>query len=270
MSHCFFLDTGEHSAAYNMACDELLLNKVKADGDLVFFRVYGWSQPAFSLGQSQRLERELDIKKCRAAGYDIVRRPTGGRLVLHKRELAYTFVVEQANLAERQKYSLLVGKIFVSVLQNLSVSANLVATGEPPRFAKSAPSLCFTHMATHEVMVNDKKIMGRAFREKGRYRLEQGFLLLQNDYRELPEFLPGSTLESYRQLQQEIGRKTTSLHEVLGKNIAFAALSNLLYAQAQRMILGPWTDDELTKDDEECIQGLMAQKYANEGWLHKY
>jgi lipoate-protein ligase A len=105
MKRGHFLNTGEHSAAYNMACDELLLEKVKNNHDLVFFKVYGWAPPAFSLGYSQRINRELDVEKCRQAGYDIVRRPTGGRLVLHQRELAYTFVVYQKDFTERQNLS---------------------------------------------------------------------------------------------------------------------------------------------------------------------
>ncbi|MBI4531080.1 MAG: octanoyltransferase, partial [Candidatus Latescibacteria bacterium] len=87
-----FLNTGFHDAFFNMACDEILLHRVCQGVSGPVFRVYGWSPPAISLGYAQRIDREVDVERCRAAGIDIVRRVTGGRAVLHWDELTYSVV----------------------------------------------------------------------------------------------------------------------------------------------------------------------------------
>ena len=125
----FFLNSGAHPAAYNMACDEHLLNLVKNDPEQCFFRVYQWAPPAFTIGYSQRIREELDIEAARSAGYDMVRRPTGGRTVLHKNEMAYTFVSRAGGFKGKQDLSLTVGQLFVNTLRNLGVKAELVRTG---------------------------------------------------------------------------------------------------------------------------------------------
>jgi lipoate-protein ligase A len=163
-----------------------------------------------------------------------------------------------------------VGRVFTGVLKSIGVPAELVATGARPPSAKEVSSVCFIHLAAHEIMVHGKKIMGRATREKGPYRLEQGFLLLQNDYLALPDFLPKTGRAQSQELRCEIAGKTTSLYEILGKNIALDMLSNLLYNEIPKNIEGTWIQTELEQSDQERIRILMAQKYMDDQWLYKF
>ena len=81
------VDTGANCGAYNMGVDQVLA-AVAAQGPVL--RFYGWDPPAVSCGWNQQPEREANVEACRALGIDLVRRPTGGRAVLHWEELTYS------------------------------------------------------------------------------------------------------------------------------------------------------------------------------------
>ena len=81
------VDTGANCGAYNMGVDQVLA-AATTQGPVL--RFYGWDPPAVSCGWNQQPERETDVEACRALGIDVVRRPTGGRAVLHWEELTYS------------------------------------------------------------------------------------------------------------------------------------------------------------------------------------
>ena len=85
------IDTGANDGAYNMAADQVLAQGLAKSPVL---RFYDWDPPAVSCGYGQRSEREVDSAVCSALGIDIVRRPTGGRAVLHWEELTYSVVCD--------------------------------------------------------------------------------------------------------------------------------------------------------------------------------
>src|SRR3954468_9964962 len=75
--------------AENMARDSALQARAAHTGETVF-SVYSWSRPTLSFGRNQPARGQYDLKKIRAAGIDVVRRPTGGRAILHHREVTYS------------------------------------------------------------------------------------------------------------------------------------------------------------------------------------
>jgi len=90
------LDSGPGGAALNMATDEALMLSHGRGEALPTLRFYAWRPAAVSTGRSQYLDREVDIDACRRLGIEWVRRPTGGRAVLHDKEVTYSIVISQA------------------------------------------------------------------------------------------------------------------------------------------------------------------------------
>ncbi len=86
------IETGYDTAYWNMAVDEVLLNSTN---DVPALRIYGWKPTAVSIGYFQRMEEEIDIKKCKQLDVDVVRRITGGGSVLHDSELTYSFITKR-------------------------------------------------------------------------------------------------------------------------------------------------------------------------------
>src|SRR5712671_3314759 len=103
-----FLDTGFRSAAFNMDTDVRLAEALRDGTGLPTLRVYGWEPHAISLGAHQRYE-DFDARRLASAHVDIVRRPTGGRAILHAHELTYSVVTEMNGRSLRELYGFING-----------------------------------------------------------------------------------------------------------------------------------------------------------------
>lgn len=90
------INSGPGSASYNMALDEAIAISVRKGSSPPALRLYSWDRPSVTLGCFQKI-REIDTEYCRDASIPIVRRPTGGRAILHNKELTYSFSVKTDN-----------------------------------------------------------------------------------------------------------------------------------------------------------------------------
>ncbi|HUV04203.1 MAG TPA: lipoate--protein ligase family protein, partial [Armatimonadota bacterium] len=90
---------GNRAAAFNMAADEAIL-RACADGVVrPTLRLYSWQRPAISVGLFQSIERSrIDIQYCHDAGIELVRRPTGGRAVLHGHDLTFSIALHECRI----------------------------------------------------------------------------------------------------------------------------------------------------------------------------
>jgi lipoate-protein ligase A len=184
------LDTPPAEGAWNMALDEALAASVRAGGNPVL-RFYRWSPACLSLGRNQPARGRYDEALLRERGIDVVRRPTGGRAVLHDRELTYTVAVADGVLGgPRQAYAA-VNRALVAGLRRLGVPAQL-----QPRTGARAPvpslSPCFQEPVEGEVTVAGRKLVGSAQRRHGGVILQHGSLLIETDQSEVPSFLLAS------------------------------------------------------------------------------
>ena len=93
-----------------MALDEVLMGS--ANYDIPILRLYGWQPPAVSIGYFQSMDEEVDVKKCKQMGIDVVRRITGGGAVLHESELTYSFITRIYPTNIMESYNLLMDRRF--------------------------------------------------------------------------------------------------------------------------------------------------------------
>ena len=97
-----FIDCGPRPGGENMALDEALLESHASSQSPPVLRVYTWRPPAISLGRFQSIESSVDLERCRALGVDVVRRPTGGRAILHtEEEVTFSIVVSRERLGTK-------------------------------------------------------------------------------------------------------------------------------------------------------------------------
>jgi lipoate-protein ligase A len=184
--------------------------------------------------------------------------------------MAYTFVCRARGFKERQGLAPAVGQVFVDTLRELGVPAELVRTGAPPAFTRHAPSLCFTSLSQCEVMVKGRKVIGRATREKGDFRLEQGFILLNNDYQELVDFLPENQSEKKNEILDRIREKCVSIMDTGKQPVPFNQLAIGLRQAAGRVFGATWKEWRPQRVDEEAIMRLVSGKYGNAEWLFRF
>ena len=159
---------------------DLALAEAVASGRLPpVLRLYGWAPPAVSVGRHQDPARVVDLAACRALGWDVVRRPTGGRAVLHARdEVTYAVAVPAAlaPAATAQAFAWLAQGL-VAAYRRLGVPAELAAGGRP----SLGRGACFASSVAYEVVACGRKLAGSAQLRREGYLLQHGSLPLAVD-----------------------------------------------------------------------------------------
>jgi lipoate-protein ligase A len=174
-----FLVTPSADGVFNMALDEALMRRAARTGDAVF-RVYGWSSPTLSLGRNQLARDRYDDATARALGVSFVRRPTGGRALLHHREITYSATMPAATASvgsARDMYHFING-VLLAGLRRLGVPATRASetTSLPPGVRP-----CFDVPAEHEIVVGRRKLVGSAQWRHGGALLQHGSILVRDD-----------------------------------------------------------------------------------------
>ncbi len=283
-----FLSTGPARGAFNMAVDEVLLEGLSTGSARPAFRVFGWDPPAVSLGHSQAVEREVDVAKCREAGIDLVRRPTGGRAVLHWDELTYSVVCAAddphlgGSISDTYRR---IGQCLVAGLRIFGVDTALERRGEPaartrpePAGGNGAPAggseeapdrrvhealPCFSSAARWEVKWRGRKLIGSAqCRVRGAV-LQHGSLLLGAQHQQLPGLLPGQHQRQRATRTRQLAQGSVHLRACTKKKIDVGELGGCL-AEGFRQGLGvELRPDELTAAELLRARELMAAKYQD-------
>lgn len=248
-----------------MAVDEAILTSVREGATPPTLRLYGWSPPCLSLGRNQPLA-DVDLGACRAAGVDVVRRPTGGRGILHIDELTYCVTLPQADpLADggvlesyrRLSEGLLAG------LGRLGVEA-IQVIGEQD-LAADLTAICFDTPSNYEVTVGGRKLVGSAqWRARGGV-LQHGSLPLHGDITRIVSCLTFSDSERVAR-REALHRRATTLEETLGRRVPFDQMAQAMtsgFAQALNLTMAP---GELTAQEHALAMVLRRERYAASGW----
>src|SRR5439155_18887308 len=168
------------SGAWNMAVDEVLLDGVAAGTAPPTLRFYEWTPPCLSLGYFQPFD-VVDLDGCRALGVDVVRRPTGGRAILHDRELTYSIVLPAAVLGQDGGVLPSYYRLSLALqdgLRRLGVPATLAPASAAPSTAVHGPA-CFDRPSAHEILLNRRKLVGSAQVRRGGAILQHRSILVE-------------------------------------------------------------------------------------------
>lgn len=216
---------GAADGATNMARDAALLDEHRP-GDPPVLRLYRWRPFAVSYGYHQSLEG-FDAEAIAAAGYGLVRRPTGGRAILHADELTYAVVgtspSELFGTTLHQTYTR-INEALVLFLRDLGLPAD-VSGGESRDDARGM--VCFKSAGRHEINVRGRKLVGSAQRRRGDVFLQHGSILAGPAHLELPRFLHPDARRPAPD-RATLARVTTDLGRLLGAPLDDEDQSQLL------------------------------------------
>lgn len=173
-----FLPTLVLDGPCNMAIDDAMSAHARTLGRALV-RVYGWSQPVLSFGRHQRAAGLYDREAARVRGIGVVRRPTGGRAVLHAREITYCIAAPEQALGSLMKAYRTINELLVQALRILGVDATVAAPNTPsPRPFAGA---CFEEPVAGEIVARGRKLVGSAqWRSEGAF-LQHGSILVDDD-----------------------------------------------------------------------------------------
>jgi lipoate-protein ligase A len=226
-----FEDTGTSSGVFNMEHDETLAKALVEKTGAPTIRVYGWHPPAISIGWNQSME-EIDLAKIASAGIDVVRRPTGGRAILHSDELTYSVAMRVKGRNILSVYED-IGRALIAGLHELGVSAEMEKSQPhfPSLYRTTSAMACFSSAGRYEIKCSGKKIIGSAQR---RYAaddgeeivLQHGSILLGPDHKNIINYLKFSSEAECSALKNELDEKTTDLSTVLDRAVTFNEISS--------------------------------------------
>lgn len=216
-----YIDSGPNIAADNMALDEELLARAQAGEKLPVLRFYTWNPPAVSIGRFQDMALAVNQEACRKHGFDIVRRVTGGRAVLHRNELTYSIVARTDNPlfppTVLGTYKVIAAGL-VRGLRNLGIPATMVSRDSVQASLvqkKAKEAACFSSPSWYEIVVNNRKIVGSAQRRAGRAFLQHGSILVEYDPALEAEVIPGGCpADGATSLKRELGTGIPPLEKI--------------------------------------------------------
>lgn len=249
------LDTPPAPGAWNMAVDEALADSVR-DGGPPVLRVYRWSPPCLSLGRNQPSDG-YDRDEIRRRGIDVVRRPTGGRAVLHHHELTYSVAAREDALGTLRQAYAAINRALVAGLRRLGVDARLhpAGAGRAP-----IPSLapCFEQPVEGEVTAGGHKLVGSAQRRERGVMLQHGSLPIHDDQSGVPELMrPGHAVAA--------GDAPATLAALLGREPAWDALVDALAEGWEEALGAELERGGLRVVEEERARGHQA-RYDDPAW----
>ena len=166
-----------------MARDVGLMRRARETGESVF-SIYGWTRPTLSFGRNQTAVGRYDREQILALGIDTVRRPTGGRALLHNREVTYSVTGPAAAGIELRESYERINFILLSALFRLGVSASIAA----PQARAPQPSdlPCFAAPSRGELISDGRKLVGSAQWREADALLQHGSILIEDDQSLIP------------------------------------------------------------------------------------
>lgn len=236
-----------------MALDEALLARARRTGECVL-RVYGWSSPTLSLGRNQTARGVFDGPEAAAFGVSVVRRLTGGRALLHHREVTYSVTAPIAPGASLREWYDAINAILLRALATLGVPARLAERSGRLPAPGSEP--CFERPAPGEVVLNGRKLVGSALVRDGNAFLQHGSILIDDDQ---------SLVRRLAHVSTPSPAHAATLHEALGRIPTQTEVADALAAA-----VGALRGTEITPlaiDPETRSDHLSAmRRYADDTW----
>lgn len=263
------LSHGPMKGRYNMAVDEAIQNACRRGEVKSTLRFYQWKPACLSLGRFQDVAREVSLQGLRSLGVDLVRRPTGGKAVLHDNELTYSIVIPEDELPGTilETYQEL-SRALVAGIRSLGIPAELAAlehgvTARDNRFRQAA---CFSAPSWYEIVACDKKITGSAQVRRGGIILQHGSIPFDMDYHKLVTCLNTSSDQHAMRVESMLARKSAGLAQIRGSGVSRRELESAL-ASAFGTILN-WDLEKGTLSPNEIREALeLSQgKYGDCFW----
>ncbi len=232
-----WISDGHHPAEKNMAMDASLLADCEQGRISPTVRFYGWSEPAITIGYSQKVEKELDMNRCRELDIAIVRRPTGGRALLHHRELTYAVVAPVSQVPFNRGLKATFGAISEALLvglKGLGISGDINANKQRPGPARSPA--CFASLNHCEITVDGKKLVGSAQKRTSKAFLQHGSLVIEADHDLFTSLLKFETESERIATHQRLVDSTTALNQISDRNFTFEEVGTAMQEGFQKTL----------------------------------
>ena len=251
----------------NMALDEAILESVSAGESLPTLRLYAWDPACLSLGYAQGSE-PVDLERLQELGWDLVRRPTGGKAILHADELTYSVVGQVQDpifsggvLASYRRLS----AGLLRALQNLGLGSELrINSARLP--GNGASPVCFEVPSPYEITWTGKKLLGSAQVRRARAVLQHGTLALEGD---IARILWVLRVKDRGQAGRSLHRAAATVEQALGRRISWDQAAAAVASGFQEALELELVEERPSPVELARSRKLQDERYGRFEWTHR-
>lgn len=259
-----------YDGAMNMAIDEAITIAYKEGKVKPTLRFYTWNPACLSVGYFQKLEDEIDLNECKNMKVDYVRRITGGRAVLHDKELTYSIIIGEDNPMIDKSINLSYKYISEGIVKGLLLSGietdNLNCGERIGRENLSAA--CFNAHASYEITINNKKVVGSAQSRKDGVLLQHGSIILDFDVDKLFNLIKTKTPELKERAMKFTAKKASGIENEIRNKVDVNILQDNLIKGFSSHFNVEFVEEDLT-DYERHLAKELYEKYKDEEYNKK-
>jgi lipoate-protein ligase A len=264
------MKSGKLNPAENMAIDEAIFQGVIEGISDPTIRFYDWEPSTVSCGYNQEIKKEVDFSAIKRFNFGFVRRPTGGRLVLHDNEVTYSVIAPISNRLSgnvTQSY-LEISRALIRGFLILGVKVDFEKGNLSSSNQRQDSNPCFTSTSRFEILYNNKKIVGSAQIRKKDALLQHGSILLNYNQSKIAYILPSMNVAERDRLARYLSMKSISINEILESYITFEKAVESFEQGFKKS----WDNDEFYTSNELNLQErkktkfLLNSKYLSDDW----
>lgn len=255
------------NGAWNMAMDEAILEFVAGKIQIPTLRLYAWKPFCLSLGHAQT-SKDVDMPALTSKGWSLVRRPTGGKAILHADEITYSITapideprVKGTVIESYQRLS----RAFLSALRFLGIQAN-ARPKEPSYTEKPINPICFETPSDFEITSNGKKIIGSAQARRIKGVLQHGSIPLNGDISRIVEVLTFSSPEERLMKRDFLKERACTLFDVKKQEVSWNMAAEAIIKGFSEELDINFVQEKVNQSELEKANDLVSSKYGNDSW----
>jgi lipoyl(octanoyl) transferase len=257
--------------AWNMAVDESILEHTQAGRgeSLPTLRLYAWAPACLSLGHAQPCA-DVDSARLKERGWEVVRRATGGRAILHTDELTYSVTgsAEESLLTGGvlESYNRIAQALLLAV-KNLELPVEM-KEGKENDHATPNP-VCFEVPSTYEITVDGKKLIGSAQARKKEGVLQHGSLPLTGDLTRICQALVFENETAREEASKRLLARATTVESALGRAVSWETAAQAFIHAFEAQLGLCFEKGELSESESRRAEELVREKYDHPSWTER-
>ena len=255
-----------------MAVDESILEHAQAgrSASISTLRLYAWTPACLSLGHAQPIA-DVDMQRLQQHGWEVVRRATGGRAILHTDELTYSVIAPsdepRVEGSVLESYNRLAQALLLAVKQ-LELPVEMKdAVGQVGNLPNNP--ICFEVPSTYEITVNGKKLIGSAQARKKEGVLQHGSLPLTGDLTRICQALVFENESARETASQRLLERATTVESALGRNVTWDEAAQAFIHAFETQLGLSLVNGELSESESKRAEELVNEKYAHHSWTER-
>jgi lipoate-protein ligase A len=253
-----------------MAVDESILEHIQRGESLPALRLYAWDPPCLSLGHAQPFA-DVDMERVKSHGWEVVRRLTGGRAILHTDELTYSVTgsasepILSGSILESYNR---IARALLFAVRELGLPVEMKEHITEPATLNLNP-VCFEVPSTYEITVDGKKLIGSAQARRKEGVLQHGSLPLTGNLTRICQALVFKDESARENAAQRLLARATTVESVTGVKTDWEKAAQTFVKGFESQLGIHFQRGELSRSESERAEELVKEKYANPIWTER-